>query len=180
VERTRSAILTAAASVLARDRAATLPEIAKAAGVGRTTLHRYFPDRDTLIKAAVEDSVEAIGEATIEARLDQGTPAEALHRLVTAYLHVGDRLVFLFNDPHIMRGYGVEQPEEPSSADPVLDLITRGQREGVFDGSVSPQWIQHVLWALVYTGIDEVDKGAMSRHGVAATVIRTLERGILA
>ncbi|RSM71491.1 TetR/AcrR family transcriptional regulator [Kibdelosporangium aridum] len=180
MERTRSAILTAAASVLARDRTATLPEIAKAAGVGRTTVHRYFPDRDTLIKAAVEDSVEVIGQAIAEAQVDEGTSVAALHRLVTAYLHVGDRLVFLFNDPHIMRGYGVEQPEEPLSTDPVLDLIVRGQQEGAFDGHVSPQWIQHVLWALVYTGIDEVNKGNMSRHGVAATVIRTLERGILA
>ncbi len=41
--RTERAILEAAVSVLARDRAATLPQIAQAAGVGRTTLHRYFP-----------------------------------------------------------------------------------------------------------------------------------------
>ncbi|MFC0113407.1 TetR/AcrR family transcriptional regulator [Kibdelosporangium aridum] len=178
MERTRSAILAAAASVLARDRTATLPEIAKAAGVGRTTVHRYFPDRDTLIKAAVEDSVEAIGQAIAEAQLDEGTPVEALHRLVTAHLHVGDRLVFLFNDPHIMRNYGVS-PDEPPEEDPVLDLIARGQQEGVFDSHVSPQWIRHVLWALVYTGIEEVNRGTISRHGVAATVIRTLERGIV-
>ncbi|ONI77072.1 TetR family transcriptional regulator [Actinosynnema sp. ALI-1.44] len=179
MERTRSAILAAAASVLARDRAATLPQIAAAAGVGRTTVHRYYPDRDTLIKAAVEDSAQVIGEAVTEARLDEGTPVEALHRLVTAYLSVGDRLVFLFNDPHVMRDYGVDQPDGPPPGDPVLDLIERGQAEGVFDDQSTATWIQHVLWALVYTGIDEVNKGTVSRHGVAATVIRTLERGIL-
>ncbi|ALG07408.1 TetR/AcrR family transcriptional regulator [Kibdelosporangium phytohabitans] len=180
MERTRSAILAAAASVLARDRTATLPQIAAAAGVGRTTVHRYYADRDTLIKAAVEDSAQVIGEAIGEARLDEGPPVEALHRLVTAYLSVGDRLVFLFNDPHVMQQYGVDQPEQPPSADPVMDLIERGQREGVFDDQSTAWWIQHVLWALVYTGIDEVSKGNLSRHGVAATVIRTLERGILA
>ncbi|MBP2321040.1 AcrR family transcriptional regulator [Kibdelosporangium banguiense] len=176
--RTRQAILSAAASVLAQNRAATLPEIAEAAGVGRTTLHRYFPDRDALINAAVADSMAAIEQAVAEARIDDGSPLEAVRRLVTAYLHVGDRLVFLFNDPHVMRGYGVEAGADPGP-DPVLDLIQRGQAEGVFDTEVSPQWIRHVLWALVYTGIDEVGNGTMSRHGVASTVMRTLERGIL-
>lgn len=166
-------------SLLARDRAATLPQIAAAAGVGRTTVHRYFADRDTLITAAVEDSAQVIGEAITEARLHEGTPREALHRLVTAYLSVGDRLIFLFNDPHVMQGYGVHHPDSPPASDPVMDLIERGQREGVFDAQATAWWIQHVLWALVYTGIDEVDRGNVSRHGVAATVIRTLERGIM-
>ncbi len=35
-----------------------------------------------------------------------------------------------------------------------------------------------MLWALVYSGVEEVEKGRMSRHGVASTVIRTLENGI--
>jgi AcrR family transcriptional regulator len=175
--RTRQAILNAAASVLAANRAATLPEIAEAAGVGRTTLHRYFPDRDALINAAVADSLAAIGDAVTEARIEEGPPIEALRRLVTAYLHVGDRLVFLFSDPHVMRGYGVETSEP--GPDPALDLIARGQAEGVFDAEVSPQWIRHVLWALVYTGIEEAGNGNLSRHGVVSTVVRTLERGIL-
>lgn len=170
--RTRRAILSAAASVLAHNRAATLPEIAEAAGVGRTTVHRYFPDRDTLIAAAITDSVDAIDNAVIEARIDRDPPREAMRRLVTAYLHVGDRLVFLFGDPNL-----APQPREVAP-DPVLDLITRGQRDNSFDPTLSPQWIRHVLWALVYTGIEESAAGSLSRHGVADTVIRTLERGI--
>jgi hypothetical protein len=79
-----------------------------------------------------------------------------------------------------MRDHGVEKTEEPAGSDPVLDLIARGQTEGFFDPTLSPQWIQHVLWALVYTGIEDVDNGTMSRHGVGSAVIRTLERGIQA
>ncbi|WP_435061755.1 TetR/AcrR family transcriptional regulator [Amycolatopsis thermoflava] len=69
-DRTRSAILSAAATLLGRDYQAKLAEIANAAGVGRTTLHRYFPDRATLIKAAVEDSVA-------DAAIDQGPALDA-------------------------------------------------------------------------------------------------------
>lgn len=176
--RTRRAILSAAASVLARDRTATLPTIAEAADVGRTTLHRYFPDRDGLINAAVKDSVQAIEHAVAEAQIDHGPPGEAMRRLVIAHLDVGDRLMFLFGDPHAMRGYGVMQPDETPRLDPMIELIERGQAQGCFDPQVSPAWIQHVLWALVYTGIEEVEQGKMPRHGVASTVIRTLEHGI--
>jgi AcrR family transcriptional regulator len=166
--------------VLARNRGATLPEIAEAAEVGRTTLHRYFPDRDGLISAAIADSLQAIGQAVAEAQIDQGPPIEAMRRLVLAHLDVGDRLMFLFGDPYIMRGHGVVEPDEAPRPDPVIELIERGQAQGVFDPQVSPEWIQQVLWALVYRGIEEVEKDRMPRHGVASTVMRTLENGICA
>ena len=49
--RTRKAILDAAIGVLATDPAASLGQIADAADVGRTTLHRYFPERADLLTA---------------------------------------------------------------------------------------------------------------------------------
>lgn len=176
--RTRGAILAAAASVFARDRAATLPDVAKAAGVGRTTLHRYFPDRESLIEAAFEDSVQVIGQSMSDAALDQGTPLEAMRRAVAAMVAAGDRLLFVFGDPHVPKGYGTQ--DEAAPRDPVIDLIERGQAEGVFDPEVSARWIQHVLWVLVYRGCEDADTGELPRHGIAATVTRTLENGIRA
>jgi AcrR family transcriptional regulator len=175
--RTRGAILAAAASVLARDRAATLPDIAEAAGVGRTTLHRYFPDRESLIEAAVEDSIQAIYQSVAEAALHQGPSMDAMRRAVAAMVAVGDRLMFVFGDPRLLRGYRAPDGVVPPS-DPVLDLIERGQAEGAFDPEVSASWIQHVLWVLVYRGCEDADSGELSRHGITATVIRTLENGI--
>ena len=175
--RTRGAILAAAAVVLARDRAATLPDIAEAAGVGRTTLHRYFPDRESLIEAAVEDSIQAISQSVAEAALDQGPSMDAMRRAVAAMVAVGDRLMFVFGDPRVLQGYRAPAGVAPPS-DPVLDLIKRGQAEGAFDPEVSPSWIQHVLWVLVYRGCEDADSGELPRHGITATVIRTLENGI--
>jgi AcrR family transcriptional regulator len=175
--RTRSAILAAAASVLARDRTATLSDIAEASGVGRTTLHRYFPDRESLIEAAVKDSIQAIQQSVTEAVLDQGPPLDAMRRAVAAMVAVGDRLMFVFGDPSVLEGYGAGGGAAPPD-DPVIDLIRRGQAEGVFDPEVSASWIQHVLWVLVYRGCEDADSGELPRHGVTATVIRTLENGI--
>ena len=48
-----------------RDRSATLAEIAQAADVGRTTLHRYFPDRGTLLYSYdLAGNVEVFRRAT--------------------------------------------------------------------------------------------------------------------
>jgi AcrR family transcriptional regulator len=175
--RTRSAILSAAASVLGRDYHATLADIAAAAGVGRTTLHRYFSDRTGLINAAIEDSIEAIGQSVADAAVEQGPPAEAMRRLVAAMVAVGDRLVFLFGDPRVLEGHGTGGTPPPPD-DPVIALIKRGQAEGAFDPDVSPEWIQRVLWSLVYTGHKDADACGLPRHGIVSTVIRTLENGI--
>jgi AcrR family transcriptional regulator len=172
--RTRHAILSAAASVLARDRTATLADIADAADVGRSTLHRYFPDRQVLVDAVVEDSLRALEQAVEEAALGQGPPLEAMRRLVVAMVGVGDRLLFLFGDPRVLEGRDAPAPSDR----PVTELIERGQAQGVFDPQVDAVWIEHALWALVYTAAEEVSRGRMPRHGVSATVIRTLENGI--
>ena len=175
-DRTRGAILAAAASVLARDRTATLPDIAEAAGVGRTTLHRYFPDRQSLIAATIQDSIRAIQQSMDEADLDQGSPLDAMRRAVAAMVAVGDRLMFVFGDQSLLKGYGT--PAGPVPDDPVIDLITRGQAQGIFDPEVSASWIQHVLWVLVYRGCEDANRGELPRHGITAIVIRTLENGI--
>ena len=175
--RTRGAILAAAASVLARDRTAILADIAEASGVGRTTLHRYFPDRESLIEATIEDSIRAIQQSVAEAVLDQGSSLDAMRRAVAAMVAVGDRLLFVFGDPRVLAGYGARDGGVPPN-DPVIDLIRRGQAEGVFDPEVSASWIQHVLWVLVYRGCEDADRGELPRHGITATVIRTLENGV--
>ncbi|MFJ4687129.1 TetR/AcrR family transcriptional regulator [Streptomyces sp. NPDC091377] len=178
--RTRRAILDAAASVLGRDRRATLAEIAKAADVGRSTLHRYFPDRDQLLRAAVLDSLELIDRAVGDAATEQGTPLEGVHRLITAVVGLGDRMLFAYGEQQILD----ELNEQGGADDPVerliLDLIERGQREGVLDSGVSATWIMQVMWALVYAGAEAARNGTVPRPGVTAQVIRTFEGGVLA
>ncbi len=180
--RTRRAILGAAAEVLARDRAATLADIAKAAEVGRSTLHRYFPDRDVLVKAAVADAYLVIQQSIQDASVDEGPPVEALRRLVAAMVDTGDRLLFLYGDSSVLEGFEAGDEEAGAGPDSVAqmmtDLIKRGQAAGVFDPSVAVQWIQDTVWALVYTGCDSASRGVLPRHGVAAAVIRMLENGI--
>ncbi|MET8826490.1 TetR/AcrR family transcriptional regulator [Streptomyces sp. NPDC004610] len=179
--RTRRAILDAAAAVLARDRRATLAEIAKAAEVGRSTLHRYFPDRDRLLHAAVLDSLEIIDRAVHDAATEQGPPDEALRRLVTSVVGVGHRMLFAFGETQLFEEATAGQPDgEDDTERLVLALIERGQRDGVFDDGVSATWIMQVLWSLTYAGAEAAQLGTVPAPGVAAHVVRTLEGGVLA
>ncbi|MFE7460104.1 TetR/AcrR family transcriptional regulator [Streptomyces sp. NPDC057554] len=183
--RTRRAILGAAAEVLARDRAATLADIAEAAEVGRSTLHRYFPDRDVLIKAAVADAYLVIQQSIQDAAVDEGPPLEALRRLVVAMVDTGDRMVFLYGDSRVLEDFDAEDEGDEEAGDGpdsvprmMTGLIERGQADGVFDPDLAVQWVQDMLWALVYAGCDAAGRGVLPRHGVAAAVMRMLENGI--
>lgn len=95
-QRTRRAILDAAAGEWAQDPAVSLGSIAEAAGVGRATVHRYFPDREHLRSALTSDSWAALHAAIVEAAPGSGSVLEVIDRIVSAMVHVGDRVLFLF------------------------------------------------------------------------------------
>src|SRR6266700_3086572 len=75
---TSDALLAAARRVLGRDRGASLDQVARAAGMSRTTVYRRFGSRDGLLRALVESysPLEAV-RATVE-RLGDRPPEEVM------------------------------------------------------------------------------------------------------
>ena len=99
--RTRRAILDAAMSVLAEHPTASLGDIAAAAKVGRSTLHRYFAERSDLLRALALH-VHALSIAAIErAEPDCGPPVEALRRVVECQLDLGPIVPFVYSNPNL-------------------------------------------------------------------------------
>lgn len=152
-----------------------MPEIAAAAGVGRTTLHRYFADRETLIYEATLDSIRVVTESADEAVTGDGPALDAMRRFITAAVSVGERVVFLFGDPAVLRDI---PPAQSPNEELLINLITRGQDEGVFDSDLNPTWIWRALYGLILQGCEQAMAGALPRHTVAPLIIRTFERGI--
>ncbi|TMS52425.1 TetR/AcrR family transcriptional regulator [Mycobacterium sp. DBP42] len=175
--RTCSAIIEAAAELLADNHTATLSQIAQAAGVGRTTVHRYFPDRETLVTATIADSVVVVAAAVAAAAPEDGCAITAMRRVITALIPVGHRMSFLFGEPGRTRDTA---RESLSTARRLSSLIQRGQTAGVFDPGVSSRWIEHALYGLINAAYRDVQNGRMPRHKAVPTVIRTFERGVCA
>jgi AcrR family transcriptional regulator len=174
--RTREAIVEAAVRSWARDRDASLADIARAAETHRATLHRHFASRAELLDAAVRRCVDEVAAATQAAVATDGTPIETLRRLVAAYLAIGDRVRFLFEDPAISRHPAVDALT--ADAGPVLGVIERAQAERALDPDLLPAWIERSIWALVYAASEAVDDGTLPAHDALPTLLRTIESGI--
>jgi AcrR family transcriptional regulator len=178
-QRTRTAILDAAAVELARDPAASIGRIATTAGVGRATVHRYFADRAQLQATLVSDSWRLLHDAITQAGLGAGSTLEVIDRIVTAMVDVGDRVLFLFA---ATEGDVAERDAALAASvdEAVIAEITRGQRTGELDATVAPQWIERVVWSIVYTGLHAARDRLASRHGIADLIRWTLRGAIAA
>ncbi|HLU34592.1 MAG TPA: TetR/AcrR family transcriptional regulator [Thermomicrobiales bacterium] len=159
--RTRNAILEAAISVFVNDRSTSLGKVAERAGVARSTLHRYFPERSDLLNAVREyarDKVERIRDA---ARIHEGPASEAVVRLAVGYLEVWDAVMWDYMEAEAAG----ENPDESEDV-AITQLIERGYKDGTIDPAIPNAWIQHTMYAMVYSAWDYIRAGH-SRHEAA-------------
>ncbi|MQS05785.1 TetR family transcriptional regulator [Streptomyces sp. IF17] len=178
-ERTRRAILDAAVAAWTADRAAPMSEIARLAGVGRSTLHRYYADRPALLRALDEEAFALTARAFAEAEPERGTPVEALRRLVRAMFDLGPVMNLLFTENRDEEGGWDDSRWERIHA-PVGALFLRGRREGVIAPGVDADWFVRCLWYLLSAGWEAVREGTTAKQRAVDLVIGTLEHGLLA
>ncbi len=171
--RTRTAILQAAITALSQDPAASLGEIADTAGVARSTLHRYFPERTTLIAALPAYAEEQINAATSRARLDEGPAADGLLRLCNEYFDQWNTLMWAYMES---LNDGADPSDFYEQLDPdVTALIERGQADGTIAPDVPNAWLQQMLWALLYSGWEYARQGS-SKHEALTLTLSSLRR----
>jgi AcrR family transcriptional regulator len=165
--RTRQAILDAAIETLAQQPAASLGDIAAAAGVGRTTLHRYFAERSDLMSAVVTEAGERLTRATVNARLGDGTGAEAVLRLCREYFDLGAVLSLVFGEAQLLAGDDCFGPEDDTFA----TAVARGHADGSIDARLPAAWLDNLMWAQLYAAW-HYDTTA-SRHEVLELLVRS-------
>ncbi|WP_433198020.1 TetR/AcrR family transcriptional regulator [Nocardia sp. CA-107356] len=134
--RNRAKVLAAAAELFAtRDpRTVTMDDIAKAAGVGRGTLYRRYPDRNSIAVALLDEHERALQEKLLRGDPPLGPGAAPAERLAAFYAAMVELL-----DGH---------------ADLVLGAETGGAR---FATGAYGFWFLHVRSLLVAGGIEEPD-----------------------
>jgi TetR/AcrR family transcriptional repressor of mexCD-oprJ operon len=145
-QRVSAAILEAAAQVLARrGEAASMSEVAAAAGVGRATLYRYFPSREALLDQLAELALTTAGDRLLAAGLPKVSVEEGLARAVRVLVGVGDYFIVLARER--VRPDSAQLEERLGT--PLRGLLERGQDTGVIRTDVPVSWLTESLLGLV-------------------------------
>jgi AcrR family transcriptional regulator len=173
-------LLSSSAQLLALRPAASMEEIAAAAGISRATLFRRFPSRAALVSALSERALSAYADAVERSRPDEGSPTEALGRALGELAGLAPEhglLVLQPMDEHVERGL----LDRARAVDERLTaLVRRGQESGDFRVDLPADWVLTVITWLVVGAADGLRLGTVAParigHLLTETVLGTLRR----
>ncbi len=152
-------------------------EIAELSGIGRTTLYRYFRTRDELLAAVKSQATADAWTAVQASRPDEDGAEAALRRVIAGLVGVGDRYRVVFSEE---MSHKEPKQEHLELKEAMVTLIERGQREGAFSPTLTPDWILSAMGALLFVAIRKINDGDLARNHAADTVATTLLNGIRA
>ncbi|WP_431970514.1 TetR/AcrR family transcriptional regulator [Nocardia sp. bgisy134] len=143
----RRHILDVAAGELARNPAASMEEIASAAGVVRRTLYGHFPTREALIDGILDLASEDIAR-TLRS-LDPDEPvAVTSARCTIALWRVGDKYRLLLRLAETTLGTRIEERLAPVHENGA-ETLRHGQHLGVFSDHLPAEVLSRALAGLV-------------------------------
>lgn len=174
-ERTVQTILEAAERVLAVNPAATMEQLAQAAGVARTTVHRRFATREALLDELTDWAARQFADAVDTARPDAAPPLVALYQVTANVLRVKTDWSFAMN-----RAVEDAHPEAARIHAEVrttcVRLFRRAQEAGVLRPDIDLDWTRRVYYALIHEAAKE-GVGGGDADALATRVVETLLRG---
>jgi len=173
---TENAIINAAFDVLGRNASASLNDIAEAAGVGRATLHRYFPGRGDLLTALSERATTEMDLAIEEATQGARSYIQALELAMAALIPLADRQLFLAQSTNRIEADRL--PSEKRDLAETRAAIERAKAEGTLPAHVSSDWMARTYEGLIYTAWEAVSAQELTPNQAAKLAWSTFFFGI--
>ncbi|MEU6712146.1 TetR family transcriptional regulator [Nonomuraea sp. NPDC046802] len=173
-ERNIAAILEAGTRLLGADPAASVADIAKAAGVGRVTLYGHFPSREALVDAVLDHAVGMADAALEDESLDTAPARDAMAGLLRTSWEVLDRhrRLFVAADRVLATERIREHHDRPLRR--VRRLIERGQREGAFRTDLPLSWLVTTFFSIIHSAAQEREAGRLAATDVERVLVETM------
>jgi AcrR family transcriptional regulator len=184
-ELTRSALLAAGtdAFVTYGFAGTSIGLLADSAGIARTTVYEYFPNKESVLAALIDQRLPPIMERLIEGLPDSGPADRLAEMLRRAFEFVADNPVEVTLLFRVSRE--LPKPERDAAwtvFDPVRQEIVRLCREGIETGEFpggDPTSLGTIVGDHFVGGIDEISaRGGESATSVAASRIAFLRHGL--
>lgn len=169
-------LLDVVAEVLLAQPGASLAEVAQAAGISRTTLHKNYATRDDLVRAVGRRATEIWEQAVDRVADEPGTEA-GLRGLLGAMIESGPQLAFLWRNPVLDEDHELVQ-RYTEVEKRCLAVLDRGRRGGLLAASTPDWWLLQTVFALVYTAAEAVQYGKLAPLDAPDLALRTLLRGL--
>lgn len=167
------------ARVLAREPGSSMQEIATAAGISRTTLHRVFGDRERLVETVSAHVLAGCARLFDEAGIDDAPPLEAFDRLIESTLPLANAYALLFSEPGVYRI--TRLVEEIREQDERFErFFARGQAAGLFRPDLPPRWLVYSVGSQLTAVWWAIDDGFVGTREAPRLVRATVLGGIAA
>jgi TetR/AcrR family transcriptional repressor of mexCD-oprJ operon len=167
---TAAAITHAAAQLVARHQDPTVGVIAQATGVARGTIYRYFPTRQALLTAVIDQALRKAERHLTQANLAAVPVAEGLARAVRALVALGDDFPVLARQRLLTGG-------DIPAFSPVVALLDRGRQTGDLRSDLPLSCQVEALYALVHACLRASELAAAGAEDISATALRLFLEG---
>ena len=156
-EQRKEALLKAAATLIQRDGAFTVAEVAKEVGLSRTAVYEYYSSASELIADVLIDELTAWSQALADQTDPEASPRERVHAWITGVL------TYVIDGRHaLLRSAGTIELPESRHADvqalhqaviaPFVDAL-------VAAGTVDPVRDARFVWGVVDVAINRIESG---------------------
>ncbi|MEM9256314.1 MAG: TetR/AcrR family transcriptional regulator [Pseudomonadota bacterium] len=172
----KDSLLEAGFATLGTNPGASLADVARAAGVGRATLHRYFSSREQLFNELTRTAISEMDAAVEAACRDSATAFDALRDCLNALIPLGDRYGFLMQDsvrldPDIQHDFARQQEE-------IHQWIEAAVLEGRLSQNLPAHWIVRSYEYAIYAAWEAIRAQDLTPAQASALAWQTLVSGV--